>query len=89
MPYVVGQSKAKARNQVRIANFTEFEEEESDQDKGKVIESDPRAGAVQQGDRVTLFVSNGQTKVPNVVGQQPGQAEDDPQRRLHAAYATT
>ena len=44
--------------------------------KGKVISQDPRDGTLFKGDKVTLVVSKGPVlvDVPNVVGQQLGQA---------------
>ncbi len=78
VPFVVGQSKVEARNQIRNAKLLpEFKEEESDQPKGEVIRTKPAGGEpVQQGGTVTVFVSDGQEKIPNVIGQQQGQAEE-------------
>jgi len=78
MPFVVGQSKTEARNQIRNAKLlVTFEVEESDKPKGEVVRTKPAGGEpVQQGGTVTVFVSDGQEKVPNVVGLQQGEAEE-------------
>jgi beta-lactam-binding protein with PASTA domain/tRNA A-37 threonylcarbamoyl transferase component Bud32 len=78
VPFVVGQSKEVARNQIRNAKLeVKFETEESDQPKGEVVKTRPAGGeTVQQGNTVTVFVSDGQEKVPNVIGMQQGEAEE-------------
>jgi serine/threonine-protein kinase len=78
VPFVVGQTKTEARNQLRNAKLeVKFETEESDQPKGEVVRTRPAGGeTVQQGNTVTVFVSDGQEKVPNVIGLQQGEAED-------------
>jgi eukaryotic-like serine/threonine-protein kinase len=78
VPFVVGQSKNEARNQLRNAKLEViFETEESDKPKGEVVRTKPAGGEpVQQGSPVTVFVSDGPEKVPNVIGLQQGQAEE-------------
>ncbi len=45
-------------------------------DKDKVIRTDPEAGrAAEKGDKVTLFVSSGRVKVPDLKGQSQADAE--------------
>ncbi|GAB3244516.1 Stk1 family PASTA domain-containing Ser/Thr kinase [Nocardioides dilutus] len=83
VPFVVGQTKTEARNQLRNAKLeVKFETEESDQPKGEVVRTKPAGGeTVQQGLTVTVFVSDGQEKVPNVIGLQQAEAEE----RIRAA----
>jgi serine/threonine protein kinase/beta-lactam-binding protein with PASTA domain len=78
VPFVVGQTKTEARNQLRNAKLeVDFETEESDKPRGEVVRTKPAGGeTVQQGLTVTVFVSDGQEKVPNVIGLQQGEAED-------------
>jgi serine/threonine-protein kinase len=78
VPFVVGQSRVEARNQIRNAKLVpEFREEESDEPKGTVVRTKPAGGeSLQQGGTVTVFVSDGQEKVPNVVGLTQGKAEE-------------
>jgi eukaryotic-like serine/threonine-protein kinase len=78
VPFVVGQTKTEARNQLRNAKLeVQFETEESDQPKGEVVRTKPAGGeTVQQGNTVTVFVSDGQERVPNVIGLQQGEAEE-------------
>jgi serine/threonine protein kinase/beta-lactam-binding protein with PASTA domain len=78
VPFVVGQTKTEARNQLRNAKLeVNFETEESDKPRGEVVRTKPAGGeTVQQGLTVTVFVSDGQEKVPNVIGLQQGEAED-------------
>ena len=78
VPFVVGQSKVEARNQLRNAKLeVTFETEESDQPKGEVVRTKPAGGEpMQQGGTVTVFVSDGQEKVPDVIGLTQGEAEE-------------
>ncbi|MBJ7358360.1 Stk1 family PASTA domain-containing Ser/Thr kinase [Nocardioides sp.] len=78
VPFVVGQTKTEARNQLRNAKLeVVFETEESDQPKGEVVRTKPAGGeTVQQGNTVTVFVSDGQEQVPNVIGLQRAEAEE-------------
>ena len=78
VPFVVGQSKTEARNQIRNAKLqVTFEVKESDEPKGTVVGTKPTGGEqIQQGGNVTLFVSDGQEKVPNVINLQQAQAEE-------------
>jgi serine/threonine-protein kinase len=78
VPFVVGQSKEVARNQIRNAKLdVSFETEESDRPKGEVVRTRPAGGEpIQQGGTVTVFVSDGQEQIPNVIGLQQGEAEE-------------
>jgi beta-lactam-binding protein with PASTA domain/tRNA A-37 threonylcarbamoyl transferase component Bud32 len=78
VPFVVGQTKTEARNQLRNAKLeVTFETEESDKPRGEVVRTKPAGGeTVQQGNTVTVFVSDGQEKVPDVIGLQQGEAEE-------------
>jgi serine/threonine-protein kinase len=78
VPFVVGQTKDEARNQLRNAKLdVNFETEESDAPRGEVVRTKPAGGeTVQQGSTVTVFVSDGQEKVPNVIGLQQREAEE-------------
>jgi len=78
VPFVVGQTRTEARNQLRNAKLeVNFETEESDKPRGEVVRTKPAGGeTVQQGITVTVFVSDGQEKVPNVIGLQQGEAEE-------------
>ena len=76
VPTVAGQDRATARTTLENANLVAvFEEKDSDQPKGQVIETDPAAGEqVPEGTRITVFFSDGPEKVPNVVGMTEGEA---------------
>ena len=46
-----------------------FEEKESDEPKGQVVETHPAAGEqVPEGTKITVYFSDGPEKVPDVVG---------------------
>jgi serine/threonine-protein kinase len=70
MPNVVGQDRATARSTLEGAGLVPtFEEKESDQPKGQVVETRPVAGEqVPEGTKVTVLFSDGPEKVPDVVG---------------------
>ena len=78
VPAVVGQDLSTARATLASANLVAaFVEKESDEPKGTVVRTKPTGGEqVQQGGTVTVFVSDGQEQVPNVVGLPQGQAEE-------------
>jgi serine/threonine-protein kinase len=78
VPFLVGSSKDEARNRLRSAGLkVTFEVKESDEQKGQVLSTDPAGGeSVPQGSAVTVVVSDGQEKVPHVVGLQRDQAEE-------------
>jgi serine/threonine-protein kinase len=70
VPNVVGQDRATARGTLEEAGLAPtFEEMESDQPKGQVVETRPAAGEqVPEGTKVTVLFSDGPEKVPDVVG---------------------
>jgi serine/threonine-protein kinase len=77
VPSVIGQDKKQARAQLTAAKFlVDLEEQESDQPKGVVTETKPAAGAsVPEGATITVYYSDGQEDVPDVVGKQQDEAE--------------
>ncbi|MCW2795608.1 Stk1 family PASTA domain-containing Ser/Thr kinase [Nocardioides sp.] len=77
VPSVVGQTKGQARDTLRALKFqVVLEEMESDAQKGQVVETKPAAGqAVTEGSTITVYYSDGQEKVPDVVGKQQSEAE--------------
>ena len=79
VPFVVGSSKDEARNRLRNAGLkVAFEVEESDEQKGQVLRTDPEGGeSVPQGSTVTVVVSDGQEKIPNVIGLTREEAEEE------------
>jgi eukaryotic-like serine/threonine-protein kinase len=79
MPNVVGQEAGTAQQLLQQAGFqVSLQSEQSDTvPSGRVTRTDPEANArVKRGATVTMFVSTGpqNVDVPNVVGQQQGQA---------------
>ncbi len=80
VPDLRGKTEQEARQQLGDLKLTVggvTQVDDSDQDKGKVISSDPAAGVkVAPGTSVTLRVSSGKFTVPNVVGQQQNDATD-------------
>ena len=77
VPPVVGLSRGDAATELRNAGFDVVPvEEESDEDKGQVIRTEPAAGQMAvEGGKVTVFYSDGKEKVPNVVGLEQEEAE--------------
>jgi eukaryotic-like serine/threonine-protein kinase len=77
VPYIVGQTKAEADTSLQSAHLkAQFEPVESDQTKGTVVQTDPKAGeSVPRGTVVTVSISQGPRKVPNVVGLSQDAAE--------------
>ncbi len=77
VPSLVGQSRSEARATLEQAKLVPvFEEIDSDEPKGQVVESRPAAGEqVPEGSKVTVVVSDGPEKVPDVVGLTQEQAE--------------
>jgi eukaryotic-like serine/threonine-protein kinase len=74
---LVGLSEADARRALKAANLkvAQVVPQNSDQPVGQVLTVDPPAGSqVAIGSGVSLTVSNGQVKVPNVVGQKVADA---------------
>ncbi len=77
VPVVEGKQRVDAAGVLRNAGFlVDFEEEESDEDRGRVLRTDPAAGVLAaDGSSVTIFYSDGKEKVPNVVGRKQDDAE--------------
>jgi serine/threonine-protein kinase len=78
VPFLKGASKDEARNRLRDAKLkVDFEEAESDEPKGTVLETRPPGGTqVPQGATVVVVVSDGQEKVPDVIGLTQSEAEE-------------
>ena len=70
VPFLVGATQDEARNRLRTAKLApEFKSEESDEPQGQVLETSPPGGeSVAQNSTVTVTISKGPKKVPNVVG---------------------
>jgi len=79
IPFVAGQNKNDVRDLLEGSAYNfevTLKEEESDEEKGTVIRTDPAAGeAVPLGSEVTVFYSDGPEKIPDVVGMQQAEAE--------------
>ena len=77
VPSVVGQDQADGRATLEGADLVaDFEEKDSDEPKGQVVETRPAAGEqVPEGTRVTVFFSDGPEKVPDVVGMTEEEAD--------------
>jgi serine/threonine-protein kinase len=82
---VVGSSQEEARNALRAAKLDpKFESVESDEPQGQVLSTDPEAGQpIRQGSVVTVTISKGPKKIPNVVGMN---RSDAIQRILDAGF---
>jgi serine/threonine-protein kinase len=81
VPSVVGLDKGAADTQIRDAGLVpHFQNQESTQPKGQVIDQSPGAGSsARRRSTVTVVVSSGIAKVtvPNVVGEASDQAKSD------------
>jgi eukaryotic-like serine/threonine-protein kinase len=77
VPYVIGEKRQQARADLENAHLKPiFRPVESDQPQGSVVDTDPSAGeSVPRGTEVTVSISQGPQKVPNVVGMTQDQAE--------------
>jgi beta-lactam-binding protein with PASTA domain len=77
VPSVVGQSRSSARATLESANLVPvFEEIDSDEPQGQVVETRPAAGEqVPEGTRITVLFSDGPEQVPDVVGMTQAEAE--------------
>ena len=77
VPDVIGQTRDQAQTAMDSAHLqTVFKAIESDQTKGTVVRTDPTAGTqVGRDTSVTISVSRGPQKVPDVVGQSQKDAE--------------
>ena len=78
MPDVVGLSRQDARTTLEGAGLEVREqEEESDEEAGQVIRTDPSQGeSVADGTTVTVFYSDGKEEIPDVVGMMQPQAKN-------------
>ena len=80
VPDVVGSSLRSARSVLTSPGYgfkVEVKQVDSDRPKDEVIETNPKAGtSVTSGTTVTLTVSEGPHKVPNVIGKTQQQAEE-------------
>jgi beta-lactam-binding protein with PASTA domain len=77
VPSIVGLSRAEAEAALAKAHLNgEFNPVDSDQPKGTVVSTDPAPGTqVARDSKVTVSVSRGQKKVPDVVGLTQDEAE--------------
>ncbi len=77
VPYVINQPLKQARATLAEQGFEVVAtEQESDEPRGQVIETDPAPGAsVPEGSTVTVYYSDGPEEVPDVVGLKQGRAE--------------
>lgn len=77
VPYVIGQQRDAARTTLSDAGFqVKFQERQSDEPQGQVLETDPAPGAsVPEGSVVTVFYSDGPEEIPDVVGMTQEEAE--------------
>ena len=77
MPYVLGQDKQSAQDLLASRGFdVTLKQRESDAPKDQVVGTDPTPGQkVPQGATVTIFFSDGQEKIPDVVHLQQDEAE--------------
>ncbi len=77
VPPIIGLSRSEARAALEEANLIAvFDEVDSDEPKGQVVDVRPAVGEeVTEGTRVTVGVSDGPEKVPDVVGMSQEEAE--------------
>ena len=77
VPPIVGQPKSEAESALQNAHLNPvFQPVDSDQAKGTVVRTDPPAGTkVARDSDVTVSISRGPQKVPNVVGRTQAEAE--------------
>jgi serine/threonine-protein kinase len=77
VPFVIGQQREEARTVLENAGLrVRFEERESDQPAGQVLETKPAQGQqVPENSVVTVVYSDGPEKIPDVVGMMQQQAE--------------
>jgi serine/threonine-protein kinase len=77
VPYVIGETRQQARTELQDAHLKPvFRPVESDQPKGTVVQTDPSAGEqVPRDTEVTVSISQGPQKVPDVVGMTQAEAE--------------
>jgi eukaryotic-like serine/threonine-protein kinase len=77
VPPIVGQPKSEAQSALKNAHLNPvFQPVDSDQPKGTVVSTDPPAGTkVARDSDVTVSISRGPQKVPNLVGHTQAEAE--------------
>jgi beta-lactam-binding protein with PASTA domain len=77
VPYLIGQTQQEAAASLTQQHLKGvFHKEQSDQPQGTVIRTDPPANtSVPEGSSVSVFISRGPQKVPDVVGMQQDKAE--------------
>ena len=77
IPDLVGDTRAEAQQELtRIGLTPRFEEVDSDEPAGEVVETRPDAGQrVERGTEVQVDVSDGPEEIPDVVGQNQESAE--------------
>lgn len=82
VPNVVGKSEKEAKKMIEQYGFEvgDVKEEQSDEEKGTVIEQDPSAGSeAKQGDEINIVISDGTGKkmgtVPDVLGMSEAAAK--------------
>jgi beta-lactam-binding protein with PASTA domain/predicted Ser/Thr protein kinase len=77
VPYLIGQTRAQAEAALASNHLKGvFKPVQSDQPQGTVVETTPAANIqVPQGSSVTVSISRGPSKVPNVVGLMQADAE--------------
>ncbi len=93
VPDVKGQSQASATSQLRSDGLqvTTLQDSNSGKPAGTVVKQSPKAGkSVKAGTLVTLYISQGGTAVPNVVGQNYevaiGQLGNSGLTNIHVVY---
>ena len=91
VPPIIGLTRSEARAAMEEANLIAvFDEVDSDEPKGQVVEVRPEVGEqVTEGSRVTVGVSDGPEKVPNVVGMTQDEAEQTLKQAGFKVFATT
>ena len=82
VPFVVGQKRDAARDALDERGLeAKFQERDSDEPAGQVLETDPAGGAmVREGAVVTVIYSDGPEKIPDVVGHAAGGGREDAAR---------
>jgi beta-lactam-binding protein with PASTA domain len=78
VPPVVGQLRKDAAEQLKALGLKVVAEEQtSDEDRNEVLQTDPAVGTeVPVGSTVTIFYSDGQERIPDVVGDPQAVAEE-------------
>jgi serine/threonine-protein kinase len=91
VPPVVGQTREDAQASLQNAGLkAKFQEKDGDAPRGQVLETNPAAGEqVPEGTTVTVFFSDGPSKVPDVVGMTEDEAKQALQKEGFKAFVTT